>query len=216
MRISKFEDSHKYFTMLVGAVRSSRSRGSSTSRSAFKKIFEANHPHHGRQVSTSSLPVLRHNALMSIIKLTDPRYCSPLDSPNTHLSSSKGPASLGGASAFRNSAAKPGRAYRTERIETGTHRWSLVVSLDFRSEHARGSHERRTNYEITAVSAKLLLQDTWQRITALSLSATTINQLLYTCIIFWSKCHIMNVTDYEGTIDVFKCDKFFLILFFTD
>lgn len=27
---------------------------------------------------------------MSIIKLTDPRYCSPLDSPNTHLSSSKG------------------------------------------------------------------------------------------------------------------------------
>lgn len=32
----------------------------------------------------------RYNALMSIIKLTDPRYCSPLDSPNTHLSSSKG------------------------------------------------------------------------------------------------------------------------------
>lgn len=90
MRISKFEDSHKYFTILVGAVRSSRSRGSSTSRSAFKKIFEANHPHHGRQVSTSSLPVPRYNALMSIIKLTDPRYCSPLDSPNTHLSSSKG------------------------------------------------------------------------------------------------------------------------------
>jgi len=34
--------------------------------------------------------VPRYNTLMSIIKLTDPRYCSPLDSPNTHLSSSKG------------------------------------------------------------------------------------------------------------------------------
>lgn len=90
IQISKFEDSHKYFTIPGGAVRFSRSRGSSTSRSAFVKIFEANHPHHGRQVSTSSLPVPRYNALMSIIKLTDPRYCSPLDSPNTHLSSSKG------------------------------------------------------------------------------------------------------------------------------
>lgn len=41
----KFEDSRKWFTIPAGAVRSSWSRGSSTSRSAFGKIFEANHPH---------------------------------------------------------------------------------------------------------------------------------------------------------------------------
>ena len=49
---SKCEDIRKWFTIPMGIVRSSP--GSSTSRSAFGKIFEANHPHHGRQVSTSS------------------------------------------------------------------------------------------------------------------------------------------------------------------
>ena len=78
---------------------------------------------------------------MSIIKLTDPRYCSPLDSPNTHLSGSKGP-SLRGAFAFSRTLHGRTASYssspslslslslseeslqRRERMETGTHRWS--------------------------------------------------------------------------------------------
>lgn len=75
---------------------------------------------------------------MSIIKLTDPRYCSPLDSPNTHLSSSKGRVfvvpllsgelSMANLSQKRERRREGGRererAYNTKRIETGTHRWS--------------------------------------------------------------------------------------------
>lgn len=91
MRQYKFEDGRKCFTIPVGAVRSSR-LGLEKARLlevlARKSLKQITHITGGKFQPYP--PVSRYNALMSIIKLTDPRYCSPLDSPNTHLSSSKG------------------------------------------------------------------------------------------------------------------------------